>query len=80
MTRREICLKVAELNKMIKAEKNPLIKERLIARRDKLRNKLMLTEFDYDIDDLMDSMEVERDYLDRETAINKIEKDYKGNI
>lgn len=80
MTRREICLKVAELNKMIKAEKNPLIKERLIHRRDKLRNKLLLTEFDYGIDDLMDSMEVERDYLDRESAINKVEKDYKGNI
>ena len=80
MSRREICLKVAELNKMIKAEKNPLIKERLIHRRDKLRNKLLLTEFDYGIDDLMDSMEVERDYLDRESAINKVEKDYKGNI
>ena len=80
MTRREICLKVAELNKMIKSEKNPLIKERLIHRRDKLRNKLLLTEFDYGIDDLMDSMEVERDYLDRESAINKVEKDYKGNI
>jgi hypothetical protein len=79
MTRREICLKVAELNKMIKQETNPLIKERLIIRRDKLKNKLLLTEFDYGIEDLIESMEVERDYLDRESAIEKIERDYNGS-
>ena len=79
MTRREICLKVAELNKMIKEEVNPRVKERLIKRRDKLRNNLLLTEFDYGIEDLVESMEVERDYFDRESAIEKIERDYNGS-
>lgn len=61
MTRKELCLEVAELNKKIKVEENEEKRERLIKKRDKLRNYLEETEYMFDDVDYipeLDSMEM----------------------